>query len=259
MTLNASKAVILINWLMTIRKNCKVSRQISTCLLNPSASSKIAIGRRSEIWRIVLKTPLAVISGILPDISPATNHKNDADSKLDSVEEQLERMNQIVSYQLQRAVQSNRTSTLARHANISAAVEKVVTALQKVYVDKAIKVDSKLNRASYFSGDERDLLELLGNVLDNAFKYGKSRIKVEVSSLANKKNQRVLIRIEDDGEGISENQIEYVLQRGARADTLAQGQGIGLAVVTDIVNSYDGEIRVEQSSLGGAAIEIEFP
>jgi len=206
-----------------------------------------------------LKTPLAVISGILPDISPAASHNSDADSKLDAVEEQLERMNQIVSYQLQRAVQSNRASTLARHANISAAVEKVVTALQKVYVDKAINVETKLNRASFFSGDERDLLELLGNVLDNAFKYGKTQIRIEVSNIASKDNRRVFIRIEDDGEGIPEGQIDYVLQRGARADTLVQGQGIGLAVVTDIVNSYDGEIRVEQSSLGGAAIEIEFP
>ncbi len=206
-----------------------------------------------------LKTPLAVISGILPEIGTAIKHRNNADAKLDTVEEQLGRMNQIVSYQLQRAVQSNRASTLARHANISAAVEKVVTALQKVYADKVIDVETRLNRAGFFSGDERDLLELLGNILDNAFKYGRSRIKIEVANIVDKGNRRVLMRIEDDGEGISENQIEHVLQRGARADTLVQGQGIGLAVVTDIVNSYDGEIRVEHSSLGGAAIEIEFP
>ena len=207
-----------------------------------------------------LKTPLAVISGILPEFNSSSDSKDDrqTSSKLHTVEEQLERMNQIVTYQLQRAVQSNQASSLARHANIAAAMEKVIAALQKVYADKEVQVDAELDKSCEFPGDERDLLELIGNVLDNAFKYGDSKISVLVKKSIKDGKTRTLIRVDDDGEGIPEHKIDYVLQRGARADTLAQGQGIGLAVVTDIVESYGGEIRVAQSSLGGAAIEIEI-
>lgn len=208
-----------------------------------------------------LKTPLAVISGVLPELKSdaQSNRDKPTDTKFHEVEEQMDRMNQIVSYQLQRAVQSNHTHSLARQVNISASVEKVIKALDKVYAEKNVQVETSLNRACMFFGDERDLLELLGNVLDNAFKYGNSRVVVNVESVNNAKNTRVQIRVDDDGVGIPENEIDYVLQRGARADTLAQGQGIGLAIVTDIVESYDGEIRVKKSSLGGATIEIEFP
>ena len=166
-------------------------------------------------------------------------------------------MNQIVTYQLQRAVQSNQTSSLARHAEVAPVVEKIVAALQKVYADKAMKVELNLDRQALFAGDERDLLELLGNVLDNAFKYGKSRLCVDVECVSAKLGD-IVLAIADDGAGIADDKIEFVLQRGARADTLAQGQGIGLAVVTDIVSSYDGKIAVSRSELGGALIKISF-
>jgi two-component system sensor histidine kinase PhoQ len=204
-----------------------------------------------------LKTPLAVISGLLADLQRGeSGDQSDAvNPKLETVSEQLERMNQIITYQLQRAVQSNQASTLARQVEIARVLDKVLKALQKVYADKNIEVDTRLAANALFMGDERDLLELLGNVLDNAFKYGRSRIRITVGE---SDNGETILEIEDDGEGIATNQREYVLQRGARADTLASGQGIGLAVVTDIVASYDGEISVGESDLGGAAIRILF-
>jgi two-component system sensor histidine kinase PhoQ len=103
-------------------------------------------------------------------------------------------------------------------------------------------------------------MELVGNVLDNAFKYGRSRVRVTASSQSGGAGDRAGLRlaIEDDGPGIPEDKVEYVLQRGARADTLLQGQGIGLAVVTDIVSSYKGTVRVGRSELGGVLIEMLF-
>ncbi len=204
-----------------------------------------------------LKTPLAVIAGLLPAFQQHSRNNSEAEleSKLETANEQLERMDQIISYQLQRAVQSNQASSLARHVKIAPAVDKVVNALQKVYADKAIKLNCTIDESAEFVGDERDLLELLGNVLDNAFKYGESQVSISVSKDA---LRRTVLTIEDDGAGIPEDKLEFVLQRGARADTLAQGQGIGLAVVTDIVTSYEGEIKVGHSSLGGASIEILF-
>jgi two-component system sensor histidine kinase PhoQ len=204
-----------------------------------------------------LKTPLAVISGILPRMSEevAQGDRETVQQQIRSANEQLERMNQIVSYQLQRAVKSNHTGALSRQVNISVTVNKVLDALKKVYADKAMAISTDLDEQLLFRGDERDLLELLGNVIDNAFKYGRSRVRVS-SSREGLGARGVRLEIEDDGDGIPREKQDFVLQRGARADTLVQGQGIGLAVVTDILKSYGGEIQVQESELGGAKIII---
>lgn len=206
-----------------------------------------------------LKTPLAVIAGVMQNLANETAAENNQqlDKQLDSVKEQLKRMNQIVSYQLQRAVLMYTGSSLARQVNVAAATEKILDALSKVYVEKSVATELHLDRDVVFNGDERDLMELLGNVLDNAFKYGKRKLAIGISKLPDP-DSGVEIVVEDDGPGIPKDKREFVLQRGARSDTLVQGQGIGLAVVTDIVNSYGGEIRVESSALGGARIVIKI-
>lgn len=202
-----------------------------------------------------LKTPLAVITGIIPKLSSSTDGA--VEQQLDSVNDQLERMNQIVTYQLHRAVLSNNGSSLTKHVNAADAVEKVIDALVKVYADKSMQLETELDRAAVFHGDERDLIEVLGNVLDNAFKYGKQKIRITVISTVDPGDGLRFI-VEDDGPGIPVDKQVFVLQRGARADTLKQGQGIGLAVVSDIVSSYGGEISVSSSDLGGARLVIEF-
>lgn len=200
-----------------------------------------------------LKTPLAVVAGIMQSLSarPA-----DAGQQLEAVDEQLVRMNQIVSYQLQRAVQSNVGSALTRQVQVKPVVGKVLEALEKVYRDKSVTVESRLDATVVFHGDERDLLEVLGNVLDNAFKYGSGQVRISADT--SNGSTGLLLVIEDNGPSISAEKQEFVLQRGARADTLVQGQGIGLAVVTDIVGSYEGTIEVGASELGGAKITMRF-
>tara|TARA_B110000305_G_scaffold197793_1_gene223600 strand:+ start:378 stop:689 length:312 start_codon:yes stop_codon:yes gene_type:complete len=94
-------------------------------------------------------------------------------------------------------------------------------------------------------------------VLDNAFKYGRGEVRI-VTDSESAEFQGLEIVIEDNGYGVSEQKQEFVLQRGARADTLAHGQGIGLAVVTDIVSSYDGKIVVGSSELRGAKITMRL-
>jgi two-component system, OmpR family, sensor histidine kinase PhoQ len=201
-----------------------------------------------------LKTPLAVIAGIMQTLS---RKQEGSGEQLGAVEEQLGRMNQIVSYQLQRAVQSNHSSALARQVLVKPVVEKVLDALAKVYRDKSVSVARQLDAEALFTGDERDLLEVLGNVLDNAFKYGRGEVRICTESRIDD-FEGLEVVIDDNGYGISIEKQEFVLQRGARADTLVQGQGIGLAVVTDIVSSYEGTIVVGSSDLGGAKITMRF-
>ena len=203
-----------------------------------------------------LKTPLAVIAGVLPKLKE--KHISESEEQLASVSDQLDRMNQIISYQLQRAVRSNDGHSLLKLVNAASAIEKVIEALVKVYAEKAIELETQIDKSAVFNGDERDLMEVLGSVLDNAFKYGENKIRVSLIQTG-VKNKDLNIIVEDDGPGVPEDKREFILQRGARSDTLSQGQGIGLAVVTDIVSSYGGEIAVDKSDLSGAKIKIVFP
>ncbi|MCP4188524.1 MAG: GHKL domain-containing protein [Gammaproteobacteria bacterium] len=103
--------------------------------------------------------------------------------------------------------------------------------------------------------DEGDCMEVIGNLLDNAFKYGKSKLRIS-SWLTDQ--TKIMIAIEDDGPGLKPDEIEKILDRGTRLDEVSEGQGIGLAVVADIVKSYDIETNFDESRFGGLKIVLEF-
>ena len=128
--------------------------------------------------------------------------------------------------------------------------------MAKVYQDKDVDIESFVMDCAFF-GDERDLIELLGNVLDNACKYGKGKVKLALN--APERGGDLIIVIEDDGPGIAIADRKAVLQRGERLDTRESGQGIGLAVVNEIVNRYGGKITLDESILGGARVTIRLP
>ena len=194
-----------------------------------------------------LKTPLAVMRG-------ARQEKLSFDEYQDLVGEQAGRMDQIVQYQLARAVKSQ-GRTLAKKIPVQPILERMITALKKVYRDKDIQVELEAAGEYQLAADERDLMELLGNILENAFKYGRSRV-----SLALHNGDGMLqIDICDDGEGISPALRQTILKRGERADTSAPGQGIGLSVAVDILSSYDGELAITEARLGGACFSIRMP
>jgi two-component system sensor histidine kinase PhoQ len=102
------------------------------------------------------------------------------------------------------------------------------------------------------------LLELLGNIADNACKYCRSTVRIE-GRVASDAPSRLLVRIEDDGPGVPEAARTRILERGVRADETTAGQGLGLSMARDIVAQYDGRLTVTQSQLGGAQIDVELP
>ena len=197
-----------------------------------------------------LKTPLAVLSTALQEARSAQHF---TEQQQRDMSEQLQRMDQIVSYQLKRAVKSNQ-AVLARPVLLAPVLERITGALHKVYRDKQVSVELMLVEGAQFFGEESDLMEVCGNLLDNAFKYGHRRVQVK----AERKGKSLLLEINDDGAGIAESQRNFVLQRGARADTVKSGQGIGLAVVVDIVSAYGGELKIERSEWGGASIKLRL-
>lgn len=197
-----------------------------------------------------LKTPLAVISGIVQD------QQRSAEA-VSEIHEQVERMNQIVGYQLKRAVKSQSNPMVVREISVNVVLDKLLNALAKVYRDKHMQVKRHVPDGLGFRGEESDLMELCGNLLDNAFKYGSTRIRVR----AGRDESGLHLEINDDGAGISIDQQQHVLERGARADTASSvsGQGIGLAVALDIVSSYGGKLQVGNNPEGGACIRVNLP
>jgi two-component system sensor histidine kinase PhoQ len=200
-----------------------------------------------------MKTPLAILRN-------AANEGGDPRAFGALVREQVERMDAIVQHQLRRAAASGR-SALGRAVEVGPLVQRLSRSLGKVYRDKAVRVDLGLAPGSRFFGDEADLMEVLGNVLENAFKYGRGVVRVASRPIEAAASRRpgLEVRIEDDGPGIDPARAEEAMERGRRMDESVPGQGIGLSVAREIVEVYDGRITFGISPLGGLAIDIRFP
>jgi two-component system sensor histidine kinase PhoQ len=188
-----------------------------------------------------LKTPLAVLSGTagLPE----------------QAKEPINQINLQIQRQLKRAV-AGTTSTFEQAVPIEPIIDKLFNAMQKVYADKNLTLTHDIQQRELgFNGDITDLMEILGNVIDNACKAAIKQ--VTVTALANV--NELLIHIEDDGPGIPKNKREQLLERGTRLDSYKEGQGIGMAVVADLVSAYQGQLEIKQSDFGGAKLTLIFP
>lgn len=193
-----------------------------------------------------LKTPLAVLRGAL------TSSGNDALRV--AVRDQIERMNHIVDYQLQRAATSGRTALMAP-VPIAPVVRRVLASLDKVYRDKAVRNETLLPDGVCFRGDEGDLMELVGNLADNAYKWCAGLVRISVMGA---QGEPLVLVVEDDGPGVPPDKLRAVFDRGERADPSVSGHGIGLAVVQDIARAYDGRVDVDRSALGGARVRVRL-
>lgn len=164
-------------------------------------------------------------------------------------------MNRIVEYQLQRAATAGRSRGLAVRTAVKPVAEKIAASLNKVYRDKQVVSLVEVEDKAHFRGDEGDLTELLGNLMDNAYKWCAGKVRI----IARARDDRLVIEVEDDGPGIEPLEAQRILERGVRADEAVPGHGIGLAIVRDILDSYEGEIVIGKSELGGAKIKLSFP
>jgi two-component system sensor histidine kinase PhoQ len=190
-----------------------------------------------------LKTPLAVMRGAFEpqDLDPET---------AELVDEQLSRMNHMVAYQLQRA-RVGAAAGLAPRVPLARTAERLAASMAKVYREKGLQIDLRIEPGLVFRGAEEDLTELLGNLMDNACKWAHRRVRVS----ADEDGGRLRIRVEDDGPGIPPDQARQVLERGSRLDQATPGHGIGLAVARDICIAYGGTIDIHESALGGALVQ----
>ena len=201
-----------------------------------------------------LKTPLAVLRARLEDQAPDSELREDVDM-------QLRRMNDMVSYQLARAASAGH-ALFAQPIAIEPHAEQIVRGLEKVYASKGVLCEFDVIDGVQFHGEPGDLQELLGNLLENAFKWAKSRVLLTVRPGETAPNRRpgLLLAVDDDGPGIPPEKVALVLQRGVRGDERVHGHGIGLAIVQDLVRGYRGTLDVTASEeLGGARFEVRLP
>ena len=201
-----------------------------------------------------LKTPLAVLRARLDHPGPESELREEVDV-------QLRRMNDLVSYQLARAARSGHQLFAAPIA-IEPHAEQIVKGLEKVYAGKGVLCEFDIAAGAQFHGEPGDLQELLGNLLENAFKWARSRVLLTIQhgEQVPKRRPGLLVAVDDDGPGIPPEKVALILQRGVRGDERVQGHGIGLAIVQDLVRAYRGTLDVSASKeLGGARFEVRLP
>ncbi len=200
-----------------------------------------------------LKTPLAVMRGQLESGAGG-------DELRWTVLEQVGRMDQIVAYQLSRAAASGH-STFAVPIPIAPHAEEIVASLEKVYASKKVLCEFEIDPQARFHGEQGDLLELLGNLLENAFKWAQHQVLLtaRAQTAPGARRSSLELVVEDDGPGIPADQVEHLIQRGVRGDERVQGHGIGLAIVQDLLRAYRGSLAVSRSeTLGGAAFTVRI-
>jgi two-component system sensor histidine kinase PhoQ len=200
-----------------------------------------------------LKTPLAVVRSQLETDGDARELRGD-------ILDQVRKMDEIVAYQLSRAATSGRR-TIAAEEPIAGHAEDLVQSLEKVYAAKNVLCEFEIADGAAFPGEQGDLLELMGNLVENAFKWASHRVLLTARSTGKGKGRSGLeLIVEDDGPGIADDKIDKILQRGVRGDERVQGHGIGLSIVQDIVKAYQGELHVDRSEeLGGARFSVRLP
>ncbi len=198
-----------------------------------------------------LKTPLALMKGSI-------HHEYHQDELKSLLDQQIERMDTIIQYQLRRPSLLQEGYTLSS-INMNASVEKIISALQKVYHDKQVSINVISSDDSIrFYGDEGDLMEILGNLLENACKWCQSQVQLTLNCIKTDNKEQLTLKVEDDGPGVSKAVRYNILQRGVRLDETVEGQGLGLSIVKELVEQYQGELHISDSELGGACFHLTF-
>jgi signal transduction histidine kinase len=192
-----------------------------------------------------LKTPLTVIT------NAATA---DAPDLADTVCREATVMRRQVDHHLARARAIGRRASAHARAHVWESVEAVQRAVDRLYEN--VTVDIAGDKAAQVRIERQDLDEMVGNLVENAAKYGGGRVFVTVE----RKDGVIDIIVEDDGRGIPQQDREAIFQRGARLDTDKPGTGLGLAIVRDVAEIYGGRVSLEESEdLGGLLARLSLP
>ncbi|MDX2288542.1 MAG: ATP-binding protein [Hyphomicrobiaceae bacterium] len=200
-----------------------------------------------------MKTPLAVI------LNEATEQKSPAGAK---IVEQAGIMRDQINHYLDRARIAARADVIGRVTPVRPVVDPLVRALERIHQDRDIHIAVQCAHALSFQGERQDLEEMLGNLVDNACKWARSTVRLTIVSQQPEQRtaaRRLIVLVEDDGPGLSDEHISTIGKRGMRLDETKPGSGLGLSIVIDLAQSYRGSFALARSDLGGLQARLELP
>ena len=197
-----------------------------------------------------LKTPLSVM------VNEAAAHGGDAFAG--KVREQAEIMRDQVARHLERARLAARLTVVGTVTEVEPVVTALARTMEKIHRDKGVTVEVHADPQAKFRGERPDLEEMIGNLVDNACKWSASRVLVSVARAAGGEGM-IHVVVDDDGAGLSAAEREQVAKRGQRLDESKPGSGLGLSIVTELVNLYGGELRLGEAPTGGLRAELLLP
>jgi len=209
--------------------------------------SEEVVGRaRTHVSNLAhfLKTPLSVLAAEA-DAQPGP--------LADSIKKQVFSMRRQVDHYLSRARAAGSLDVLGNRTQVCNVMDDLARVIGRIH--PAIVIDAESDENIFFRGERQDLEEMLGNLMDNACKWAKGRVRVR----CRKDGGKLLLTVEDDGAGLSESQRGQVGERGERLDESVPGSGLGLAIVRDISKLYGGFFALDASPLGGVMAKLELP
>lgn len=222
----------------------QLNRMLST-MGRRSRRSRDALGNLAH----ALKTRLTILNQIAeqPQLAAHPHLRS-------SLRDATDGMRRIVERELKRARLAG-DALPGQQVELNDELTLLSQTLQTLHAEKSPRIQWQVAADAVFAGDREDLLELLGNLLDNACKWCRSRVEFTATN-----GQGVTFRVEDDGPGCTKDELDALTRRGFRADESKPGSGLGLAIVRDIVDSYGGELSFGRSrSLGGLQVEVSLP
>jgi signal transduction histidine kinase len=218
------------------------------------SNTQIIERARNQVGNLAhgLKTPLAVLRN-----EASSAKSKDVLSRV--VLSESEKMTQLVTTYLDRARIAARSAVVGKKADAIHVMLRLARVMEKLHPNLTIAFVRPDASLPWFRGDEGDLEEMAGNLLDNACKWSSGKIGISMVAERTSSGSNLLIKIEDDGPGLTEEEAQKVLRRGVRLDEKTPGSGLGLDIVKELVDVYGGSLQLKRSVLGGVLAELRLP
>jgi signal transduction histidine kinase len=198
-----------------------------------------------------LKTPLSVM---------LTEASQQPGQLAEVVERQAQTMREQVDHHLRRARAAARSQTSGERTPVEPILDELAVTLERIFQDKSdgrgVEIDWRCPEDLCFQGEKQDFMELAGNVMENAGKWCRGRIRAEATPLG---EARMTLTVDDDGPGLPPEARAQALKRGQRLDENAPGSGLGLSIVDELARAYGGTVELGESPLGGLRVILELP
>jgi signal transduction histidine kinase len=219
------------------------------------ANREIVERARTQVGNLAhaLKTPLSVLTNEADSMTPSLSEK---------VREQAEIMRRQVTFYLDRARAAARARTFGAATEVRPVVDGLVRTFEKLYDEKELTFDVDLQPGLKFRGETQDLTDLIGNLLDNAGKWGREKVSIHAARAPGAEKDQgsfLVAEIDDDGPGLDPSARDAAIERGKRLDESRPGSGLGLSIVADLSAIYGGSLRLDESPLGGLRAILRLP